>query len=149
MNLNSDEPEVVEQARVWVKDFASMSKADFVKKYGDAAYYNQIVGHRLVHLADLGYVGKNATRKLRVLSVRIGGVVFTAMPGEPFTEIGRQIKAASPFDMCVVCCCANGYEGYFPTFDAASNGYEGLTCRYKPGIAETLIKQAIALNQTL
>ncbi len=147
--LNSDEPEMIEKARAWVNDFKTMGKPAFLQKYGENAYYNQVVGHRLVYLANLGYVGKNATRKLRILSIRIGGAVFTAMPGEPFTEVGRQIKAASSFDMCVVCCCANGYEGYFPTEDAASDGYEGLTCRYKPGIAEQLIDEAIKLNKTL
>ncbi|HAZ19692.1 MAG TPA: hypothetical protein DCY75_05915 [Clostridiales bacterium] len=145
---NSGSAEEVEEAKIWKQDFISLPKGEFLKKYGSSARKKQITGFRLVKLAEKGCIGFDCTLPLRVMSIRFGDIVFTAMPGEPFTEIGRQIKATSPFAMCVVCCCANGYEGYFPLADAL-DGYEGMTCNYKPGVAETLIEKAIILNKSL
>ncbi|MGI6538272.1 MAG: hypothetical protein ACOX22_08105 [Caldicoprobacterales bacterium] len=145
---NSGTEEEIRQARIWRYDYNTLGPEGFAKKYGDSAWEKQIVGFRLARLADKGYIGKGGMIPLRVMSVRFGDVVFSAMPGEPFTEIGLQIKNASPFSLTVVCCCANGYEGYFPMADALS-GYEGLNSNYLPGVAETIIEKTIALNKDL
>jgi len=82
--------------------------------------------------------------KLHINSVRFGDVAITGIPGEPFTAIGRGIKEGSPFGMTIVCCCSNGYEGYFPTTDALTEGgYEARSSQYMPGIAESLIEASI------
>ncbi len=79
-------------------------------------------------------------KELIVCAVAIGDMVFAALPGEPFTEVGREIKASSPFALTIPACCANGYEGYYPMQSAFSEGgYEALTSQYVEGTAELLI----------
>ncbi len=74
-------------------------------------------------------------------AIRFGDVVITGAPGEPFTEIGRAVKAISPFAMTIYCCCANGCEAYFPTRDAfAEGGYEARSSKFKSGIGEAIIQ---------
>ena len=80
-----------------------------------------------------------------VSAIAFGGVVFVSMPGEPFTEIGRQIKAHSKYDATFVCCCANGYQGYLPTKDAFEGEYESTSSIVAPGVAERLIETGIDL----
>ncbi|MBE6550578.1 MAG: hypothetical protein E7665_00445 [Ruminococcaceae bacterium] len=84
---------------------------------------------------------------LPVCGIAFSDICFVSMPGEPFTEIGRQIKKASEFKTTFVCCCANGYEGYLPTSDAfeASAGYEATSSIYTVGTAETLINTGIEI----
>jgi len=82
---------------------------------------------------------------LPMFGVSFGNVVFVSVPGEPFTEIGRQIKKHAKeetraFGACFVCCCSNGYQSYFPTLDAFSGGYEAVGCVFAPGVAENLIE---------
>ena len=92
--------------------------------------------------------GMNTVRALRILSlengpdflpsmlsaVAIGDVVFGGIQGEPFTEIGNRIRAASPFGMTVLCCCVNGGSTYYPTSSAYDEGgYESNTSRLKKG----------------
>ncbi|NLD88203.1 MAG: hypothetical protein GX633_08110 [Clostridiales bacterium] len=84
--------------------------------------------------------------ELYLTCVGIGDLVFAGLPGEPFTVIGRGVKAGSLFKYTVPCCCANGYEGYFPVRSALEEGgYEAISCRYKPGVAESLIETSVEL----
>lgn len=80
-----------------------------------------------------------------------GDVVFVGFPGEPFTEIGRQVKEQSPFTMTIPCCNTNGSEGYFSMrADIESgSGYEAQSARFMPGVAEALIEQAVALTHEM
>jgi len=83
-------------------------------------------------------------------AVRLGGVVITGLPGEPFTEIGRSIKAQSPCDYTIVCCCANGYEAYYPTKEAYDEGgYEARSSEFKAGIAERLIEGSVEMLKSI
>jgi hypothetical protein len=78
---------------------------------------------------------------LELTGLKIGSVAFVGIPGEPFTEIGRQVKASSDYKMTYIACCANGYEGYYPSASAMEEGgYEAATARYKKGTAEKLIE---------
>ena len=80
----------------------------------------------------------------------IGDFALVGFPGEPFTEIGRQVKKNSAFEMTFVACCANGYEGYYPVESAyAEGGYEARSARYKAGIAEKLIEAGSEVLDTL
>ena len=90
------------------------------------------------------------TVDLNVVCVGFGDVAFVGLPGEPFTDIGREIKTASPFAMTLPCCNANGSEGYFPT-DAALNdtGYESNSSLFLPGVAPRLIRTSLALLKQL
>ena len=91
---------------------------------------------------------RNAVEALKVACVGFGDVAFIGLPGEPFTEIGRQIKARSPFSMTIPCCNANGSEGYFPTDDALTNcGYEANSSLFLPGVASGMIETALDVLQ--
>ncbi|MBQ7314188.1 MAG: hypothetical protein IJW81_11450, partial [Clostridia bacterium] len=83
-------------------------------------------------------------------AVRFGDVVFAGVPGEPFTDIGRGIKDGSPFGMTIVCCCANGYEGYYPMQSAYDEGgYEANSSKFTAGIAERIIDGSVAMLKEL
>ena len=86
---------------------------------------------------------------LNVVCVGFGDIAFVGLPGEPFTEIGRQIKERSPFAMTIPCCNANGSEGYFPTDDALNeNGYEATSSLFLPGVAPEMIEVSLrTLNE--
>ena len=87
---------------------------------------------------------------LRLSSLSFGDIAFSGIPGEPFTDIGRHIKQESPFAMTFVCCCANGFEGYYPTWTAFSDGgYEARSSSFKPGVAEQLTGVAGQMLQLL
>jgi len=74
------------------------------------------------------------------------GAAFVGMPGEPFCEVGRQVRANSKFPMTFIACQTNGCYGYFPTKQAYSDGgYEPRNTRYIPGTAEQLADTADAL----
>jgi neutral ceramidase len=82
-------------------------------------------------------------------AVSFGDICIAAIPGEPFTDIGRGIKEQSSFEMTLVCCCANGYEGYFPTRSAYDEGgYEARSSKFKPGVAEAIVDGSVNLIKT-
>ncbi len=91
------------------------------------------------------------TRTLHLSSVVFGDVAFVGFPGEPFTEIGRQTKANSPFKMTFPCCMTNGQEGYFPMKEVFGSvkGYEASSTKFAVGTAERLIDAAIELTKEL
>jgi len=81
------------------------------------------------------------TIPLNMIGLRIGSVAFIAIPGEPFTDIGRQIKDTPGWDMILPCALTNGSNGYFPMKSAFDEGgYEARTSTYKGGVAEAIIK---------
>lgn len=83
---------------------------------------------------------------LPLTAISFGDMSIAGVPGEPFTDIGRGIKENSPFEMTLVCCCANGYEGYFPMQSAYDEGgYEARSSKFKPGVAETIIDSSVNL----
>lgn len=89
-------------------------------------------------------------KELLVTSLRIGQVAFAGFPGEPFTDIGRAIKANSKFTLTLPVCVANGYEGYYPMLSVYSEGgYEFNTARYVAGVAEALIEASSEIVNAL
>lgn len=64
--------------------------------------------------------------EMPVSAVSIGGsLAFAGVPVEPFTEIGRSVKSASPFAVTLFSCLTNGSCGYFPIKSAyTEGGYE-------------------------
>ena len=78
---------------------------------------------------------------LELTGLRIGPVAFVGIPGEPFTDIGRQLKDTEGWSLILPCCLVNGAQGYFPMQDAFDEGgYEARSSNYKPGVAEAIIK---------
>ena len=88
--------------------------------------------------------------ELPVSAIAIGPAVLVGIPGEPFTGIGRGIKENAPFTLTLPCCCANGYEGYFPMQEAYDEGgYEAKSSNFRAGVAEKLIACGVALTTAL
>lgn len=80
---------------------------------------------------------------LSAWALSFGGFAIAGVPGEPFTEIGRRVKATSPFEATFFACLTNGSEGYLPTANAyEEGGYEARSSRFRSGVAEILIRSA-------
>lgn len=81
-----------------------------------------------------------------VTGIRIGGFAAAGIGGEPFCQIGKDIKADSSYDAQFVLYLTNGSAGYFPMKDAFNyDGYEARTCKFQPGVGELLRNTAIEL----
>ncbi len=86
------------------------------------------------------------TFSLRLTALAIGPIVMLAIPGEPFTGIGRAIKKESRYAMTMPCCLTNGSEGYFPMQEAYDEGgYEARSSIFKAGVAERMIDECLEL----
>ena len=87
---------------------------------------------------------------IRLTAVRIGDTVMVGIPGEPFTDIGVQIKDTEGWKAIMPCALANGSQGYFPMQSAFDEGgYEARGSNYKPGVAEAIIAGAKELLEQL
>ncbi|MBQ2719764.1 MAG: hypothetical protein IJF73_06835 [Clostridia bacterium] len=98
---------------------------------------------RMVALAD----GPD-TFDIPMAGIAIGDVALVGIAGEPFTAIGRGIRAseAEGWELVLPCCCTNGSEGYFPMMDAyEEGGYESRTTRYRAGVGELLTEKGIEI----
>ena len=81
-----------------------------------------------------------------VTGIRIGGFAAAGIGGEPFCQIGKDIKENSTYDAQFVLYLTNGSAGYFPMRDAFNyDGYEARTCKFQPGVGELLRDTAMEL----
>jgi hypothetical protein len=89
--------------------------------------------------------------QIPIYGLRVGSLAFIGFSGEPFTEIGLEIKKDSQMAMTITTCCTNGANGYFPTYEAfQGEGYERSTSKFAHNVANVLIDCAKAiLNQML
>ena len=86
------------------------------------------------------------TFDLLLSAIVIGDVAFLGLPGEPFSQIGQEIKKSEGWTMVCPISLTNGGEAYFPTTEAyAQGGYEVASCIYKAGVAERLVEEGRAL----
>ena len=66
------------------------------------------------------------TEAFEIMAIKLGNWALVALPGEIYTELGRSIKNASPFENTLIVGLANGYQGYVIPDDMRANGsYEG------------------------
>ena len=78
---------------------------------------------------------------LEITGLRVGDVAFVGIPGEPFTEIGVEIKKAEGYKMIMPCCITNGSGGYFPMKSAFDEGgYEARASSYKGDVVEKIVE---------
>ena len=86
------------------------------------------------------------TYDVNLTAVKIGPVAMLGMPGEPFTDIGVEIKKAEGWDLVLPVCLTNGSIRYFPMQSAFNEGgYEARSCFFKAGVAERIIAGALEL----
>ncbi len=101
--------------------------------------------YKMLRLAEAG-----DTLKLHMSAVTAGNLAFAGFPGEPFTDIGRGVREASPYPFTIACCLVNGSEGYLPMYSAfAEGGYEARSSEFCPGVAEELIAGQARLLRAL
>ncbi len=87
---------------------------------------------------------------VNLTGLRIGPVAFVGIAGEPFTGIGRGIKATEGFSLIMPCCLTNGDEGYYPMQEAYDEGgYEARSSSFKAGVAELLIEEGKKLLEEI
>ena len=80
---------------------------------------------------------------LELSGLRIGDVALVSLPGEPFTDVGVQIKATEGWKDILPLAMTNGQQGYFPMKDAFDEGgYEARSSNYVSGVAESLVAGA-------
>lgn len=90
------------------------------------------------------------TREIELVGLRIGNIAFVGIPGEPFTEIGVEIKKFKGFDIVLPCALTNGYEGYFPSASAyKEGGYEARTSPFAPTITKDIVNCSNAILKNL
>lgn len=83
---------------------------------------------------------------MELSGIAIGGVVMLGIPGEPFTGVGRALKATEGWDLVIPTCNTNGKQGYFPMKDAYDEGgYEAGSSSFKAGVAELIIEEGKTL----
>lgn len=125
-------------------------KVEAARKGGDPVVIHREEA-RLRRFQDLlnKYQAPAATQPVavRVQMLRAGEVVWVAMPGEPFAEIGLAIKRASPFPATLFCGYSSGEGGEYMPVESAypQYGYEVDRTPYGIGAAEKLISAAKAL----
>ena len=89
-------------------------------------------------------------KELVLSAVSVGDVAFAGFPGEPFTDVGREVKKNAKFGFTIPACCTNGYEGYYPMAQVYDEGgYEFNSARYVKGTAEKLIEESCELINSL
>jgi len=82
--------------------------------------------------------------------IRIGPVALVCIPGEPFTEIGQEIAARSPFPHTLFSGYSNGGFSYLPVRDAyPAGGYEVETSPFAPGASEIVVEGSLLMLQEL
>ena len=88
---------------------------------------------------------------LPLIAIAIGdSVAFGGFPGEPFNDIGKAVKAKSPFKLTILSCLTNGSRGYFPFSDSyVGGGYESATSPFAPEVADKLIDGQLGLLKSL
>ncbi|MFQ5796378.1 MAG: neutral/alkaline non-lysosomal ceramidase N-terminal domain-containing protein, partial [Candidatus Bipolaricaulia bacterium] len=88
---------------------------------------------------------------VEMMGIRLGDIILITIPGEPFNQLGVEIKAsAHPAVKVIVLGLANGYVGYFPTREAQDKrSYEVLTSQFDFRASELLTDEAVTLVQML
>lgn len=141
------------------KSAEELEESRRIKALYDAGKHGQIpvpFGHTgMTRTALIAEATKNVTldalpdtKTVTVTGVRIGDFALVGFPGEPFTEIGTRVRDASDYKMTFISCCANGYEGYYPSrtiMEAGSYGYEYRTAKYKIGTDDKLVDAGVEL----
>lgn len=90
------------------------------------------------------YGGKTKA-SIELHTLRIGPAVIVGAEGEPFVEIGLEIKKRSPFPHTWFGGYTGGWAGYIPTADAyPERGYEVETSPFAPTAASELTEAAVA-----
>ncbi|MGD9519217.1 MAG: hypothetical protein AB7W28_06845 [Armatimonadota bacterium] len=85
--------------------------------------------------------------------LRLGNTAVVGLPGEPFAELGLEIKLASPTYPTYIAHCTSHYVGYIPTPEATKRGGHEAATRYwaklAPEAHDLIVAAAVELLQDL
>ncbi|MCS7104902.1 MAG: neutral/alkaline non-lysosomal ceramidase N-terminal domain-containing protein [Thermofilaceae archaeon] len=87
-----------------------------------------------------------------VQAVRLGQTAIVGLPGEPFVEVGLEVKSFSPSRLTIVASYTNDAIGYVPTLEVYDEGGYEVTppaCLVAKGSAEKLTEEALRLLRSL
>lgn len=137
----------------WAKEVWALHEAgkdaEISKKYG---CYEMELTTEVARAGRIVRMEKHADfHELPLTSFSIGdSVAFGGFPGEPFNDIGVEVRKASPFTLTILSCLTNGSRGYFP-FSASykEDGYESASSPFGPSVADDLIKGETELLRSL
>ncbi len=79
--------------------------------------------------------------------VAMGDVALVGIPGEPFAAIGFALRDNNPeWKLVLPCAISNGYEGYFPSKSAyTEGGYEVRTSIFASNVADRIVEEGRSL----
>lgn len=146
VTLNKGRPEQMADAAALYKVFLEEGK-DAAKEFAKnlTVVTDYVEAKRIMGLEPMP-----PEKELYLTALSVGEWVVAGLPGEPFTEIGKAIKAGSKFTLTMPSCCSNGYEGYFPMSECFDEGgYEVRTARFVKGTAEKVIEGSLELVNSL
>ena len=87
---------------------------------------------------------------MAISAVAFCGLALIGIPGEPFCEIGVEVRKKSPFAVTCMCCHTNGNGGYYATAEAYDQGgYEPRNSRFVKGVGELFADEASKLLNRL
>ena len=85
-----------------------------------------------------------------VYAMKLGEFVISALPGEPFTDIGNRIYAGAGVEKMMVLCQTNCSCGYIPVSSAFNDGgYEANSSRFAMGTDDVLVNGALDVLKKL
>ena len=95
---------------------------------------------------DATYKDKEGTEPLPISVLSFGPVSFATVSYEMIDTNGKELKAATPFDMTFVCGYTNGAHAYIPSINCFENGgYEVSKCYYVPGTGEAVVAELLTM----
>ena len=93
---------------------------------------------------------KEAERSIFLSAIHFCGLALAGISGEPFSQVGIDVREGSPYPVTCVCCLTNGVRGYFPTAEAfEQGGYETFNTPVMKGSAEAITEASIELLNSI
>ncbi len=129
---NLQDADQYDKYKAWYADYEA-EKLDYKPRGAELAYARRIISLRtapVFHPVPLTLLG-------------VGGVAFFGFGGEAFSAYGAAIRKLAPEKFVVCAVCANGYQGYFPTEEAFSQGgYEPSGSLFTPTLEKEILEAA-------
>lgn len=142
----------MQEEKIGINDMKMMdadNKRD-MEKYLNCIYKMEEL---LVTEANLGYLKASKPEnpvKAEIMGLRVGDFVLITFSGEVFSQIGLNIKKASPFENTFVAGYTNGSIGYSPTPDAYSgDAYEVSLSKLAPEWEKIFVEKAMEMLRKL
>jgi len=140
------------QAELGINDLELMdadNKRD-MEKYLNCIYKMEEL---LVTEANLGYLKNSKPQnpvKAEIMGLKVGDFVLITFSGEVFSQIGLNIKKASPYENTFVSGYTNGSVGYSPTIDAYNgDAYEVSLSKLAPEWQKIFEDKALEILEKL